>query len=488
MADTRQVISWTLAYACPLRQGAAVEEISAAQTAVAPAHTYSCAVKSKDERFCVHEGILITSLMNAAHPPRMEQPVRRPWWKRLLMKAPEFVIPPCCDYPHTGIPMEDLLAKSGGEEQLAICARCPANAQRPAAAGCTGLLTIEPWSKALDEELGRIVANRKLKAVVAEEFVATRPRWFGLWARPVLTPRGAGALATILQELMAVKPHNEEAVYREEQMAALRGAAEIAAAGAIKLCVAIAPPGHTDFGFYTIFAHCPRCKAEADLKRWKGGYPTTPYVCKVCGEGYIPAEQASSEKDGWEPEKSLRETLGVERFKTFAQTYLLRRGMSERDAEETVACCEAREKRWAETAALAHQQEVLRQRYIREVLYAGLPEEVIPPGRDGDAPPGLRADAFEALLERCRARGVRVWLMKHFSPSQGMDRPPEAMLKKMLRHAEFSPEKLLREWRAEGCCDLFTAWLAIPEEVLNAFAVEHAEAGARTLPAGETPE
>src|SRR5262249_5925396 len=40
--------------------------------------------------------------------------------------------------------------------------------------------------------------------------------------------------------------------------------------------VSLAPLGHTDFGWYTVFPHCPRCKANAPVGRWKERYPKEP--------------------------------------------------------------------------------------------------------------------------------------------------------------------------------------------------------------------
>ena len=61
--------------------------------------------------------------------------------------------------------------------------------------------------------------------------------------------------------------------------------------------VSLAPLGHTDFGLYTVFPHCPRCKANAPVGRWQESYPTKPHECRVCGHTFNPDEHHSSERD-----------------------------------------------------------------------------------------------------------------------------------------------------------------------------------------------
>jgi len=101
-------------------------------------------------------------------------------------------------------------------------------------------------------------------------------------------------------------------------------------------------PGHTDFGYYTIFPHCPYCKAEARIKRWQRHYPTESYDCPVCGTQYVPAEAASTTTDGMEL-PNLRDLIGRVQFPSFAKTYLKQQGLSDLEAAKIVFATELRE-------------------------------------------------------------------------------------------------------------------------------------------------
>jgi hypothetical protein len=196
-------------------------------------------------------------------------------------------------------------------------------------------------------------------------------------------------------------------------------------------------------------------------------------VCKVCGEGYVPAETASSEKDTWVPQKSLREVMGAERFGAFARTYLMRRGMSERDAAETVACSEAREVEREREAADYRRRQEQRQQYIDEVLFAGLRSELRPAEVEGEEPTVVfEAGEFEKLLERCAAQRLQVWLMAHHATSPAGCRPKDH---KELAAIRRNPLKVFRRWLAEGCNERFSARVGVPESVLDAFAARRRE-------------
>ena len=101
--------------------------------------------------------------------------------------------------------------------------------------------------------------------------------------------------------------------------------------------VSLAPLGHTDFGMYTVFPHCPRCKANAPVGRWKESYTKEPHECRVCGHTFIPDEHHSSERDDhdWEADR-LEKQMGEAGYGQFVRAFLLHRGCSPEQVEEVI--------------------------------------------------------------------------------------------------------------------------------------------------------
>ena len=105
----------------------------------------------------------------------------------------------------------------------------------------------------------------------------------------------------------------------------------------LPLHVALAPLGHTDFGWYTVFPHCPRCKANAPVGRWKTEYPSEPHICQVCGNTFIPNENHSATKDDYDFEsQSLKRQLGEASYDQFVKRFLEHEGCSSQQIAEIV--------------------------------------------------------------------------------------------------------------------------------------------------------
>src|SRR5437870_1341139 len=111
--------------------------------------------------------------------------------------------------------------------------------------------------------------------------------------------------------------------------------------------VSLAPPGHTDLGWYTIFSHCPRCKAASPVERWKRKYRDEEIACAICGARYSPAKTHSAQRDNWEL-KELRDVLGQAKYEKFAARCLVAQGASESEAERIVQKHEERERAYKE--------------------------------------------------------------------------------------------------------------------------------------------
>jgi hypothetical protein len=70
-------------------------------------------------------------------------------------------------------------------------------------------------------------------------------------------------------------------------------ALKIAISYDIPMHVLLAPSGHADFGYITIWPHCPRCKADSPTNKWD----EKEFICPVCNHIYHPWETYSYGED-----------------------------------------------------------------------------------------------------------------------------------------------------------------------------------------------
>jgi len=129
-----------------------------------------------------------------------------------------------------------------------------------------------------------------LTEVFAKAFLITNPIYYGWFIGPKLTQEQCSLLKILIVDLNSNERKTDHDIQR------FVAALDVAISGYGLLQVALTPPGHTDFGYYTIFCHCPRCKADAGLKRWTGNYPSEPMQCNVCGFEYSPAATVDHRK------------------------------------------------------------------------------------------------------------------------------------------------------------------------------------------------
>jgi hypothetical protein len=184
----------------------------------------------------------------------------------------------------------------------------------------------------LNEHLRRIMVERNLVAGVAEQFRATTPVWSGLWITSPLRRPQCELLLKLFEPL--AQDGDFRRGYDVEGVGGFVRALRVATAREVPLHVALYPPGHVDLGWYTIFAHCPRCKAEADVERWAPSVPSFPYTCKVCGYTFNPSQTRSSHPDPWDND-SLERLLGDD-YAAFAYAYARHRGYADWLAAEAV--------------------------------------------------------------------------------------------------------------------------------------------------------
>ncbi len=347
----------------------------------------------------------------------------------------------------------------GAAGLVEMCRRCPANASPPAAAGCAGKIYQSPDSPDVESQLQYTIKRVGLQQDMADVFLPTNPIWYGLWARSPLGDRACELIADILEDMMRQDVATESADANAiSTFQALVQAARIARDRHLPMHVLMAPPGHVDFGWYTIFAHCPRCKAEADLKRWQERYPEDLPACKVCGWQYSPAATASANREDPVP-PSLREVLGPDRFSQFAKSYLVSRGHAPQSAQaimKVVNDSEADRARKAAGQAVRHR---LREQFIHTVVYAGFHPTRLEGSEEHSDSLFFRADDFSKLLRRCRDLGVNVVLMFHESAEDGLCLSSA--------RCKEQPDAVFRAWQERGCNEWFGASIGVPDYVLD---------------------
>jgi hypothetical protein len=448
MADTFQVVRWTLALSCPLRVDGAVSDPVKAFACTAQARTYFEASSRSTRGLDVQGDICVTACELVQTPERQ-------------------AIGDALRYPCSGFVVSQEFANVGGADALtALCRACPANATPEGLAGCAGVLWEDPESTGLQAQLEQIISRLELQAEVAEVFPKMELWWFSFWPRSPLSPQALLLLRRILAEKLqedkersrAGSQHHFQSL--ETFVEALRRAQE----HQLSLHVAMGVPGHTDFGYYIVFPHCPNCKAEARIKRWQRHYPTEPYDCPVCATRYVPAEMASTLTDNMEL-PDLRDLIGRVQFPNFAKSYLKQQGLGDLEAAKIVFATEQREAERQRTIAEARRRESCRQVYVKQVLFAGLHPESDEPVSLNECDSQLfSADEFRTLLLRCHANGVKLSFMRHASAHEAGDRSVSQVVNK--------PQQLFDQWRRDGCNERFGASYLVPEKLLNSFKAE----------------
>lgn len=289
MADTLQVVNWFLRQACPFRQGPAVDTFFPAYQATQRLRAIDDAAGRGD----VYGDVCVTSVVYS--------------------KAGKG--------PGSGFRVSNAVAPAGGlADARRVCGGCPANAldaSRGELAGCWGYLLDGPGDLEVDAALRSALARHGLQGAHAAAFPKTRPLWPGLWITSPLNAAQLSILATIAPDLAVDERRGRDVMQ-------FRRACELSAASGIPLYVAMAPPGHTDFGLSTTFPHCPRCKMGTG-ERWQKQYSTRQTTCRCCGHVFVPAETASTEEDGYEPE-DLERMLPPGEFAALAAEWHRRHG------------------------------------------------------------------------------------------------------------------------------------------------------------------
>jgi Zn ribbon nucleic-acid-binding protein len=192
-----------------------------------------------------------------------------------------------------------------------------------------------PGKESLAERLDEVINRLNLQPLLYEAFAVKRPVpgpgswWFAFWMDSPLNLQQCSVLYLLFAELSKKSP-----LYRD-RIAPFLASLQIAGEGTLPLNVSLEPPGHVDFGWYTVFAHCPRCKVESPIERWQETIPTELIECGICGQVYSPADTFSrSEFQLPEIEKSAAGSVKEGYFKGKLVDQSMRKSMSAEEEAE----------------------------------------------------------------------------------------------------------------------------------------------------------
>lgn len=251
-------------------------------------------------------------------------------------------------YPSGGFIISKEFEHIGGAERLFLmCHGCPANARQTGIAGCADDLDQCPDSSETEHQLRAIISRLGIQREYESSFPVTTPLWYGLWAVSPVPAKALPVLLILFSELLAErrqaiksKASGELAHNQLQSLSKFVSALAQAVKNKIPLHVELPPPGHTDFGIYTILPHCPFCKASAKVERWQRKIPSELHSCHVCGTRFSPSATASKREMDW-GYLELRETMGDGAFRVFATAYLVNRGETPARAAAIVEATEA---------------------------------------------------------------------------------------------------------------------------------------------------
>ncbi len=311
MADTRQCVFWSLERSCALRSGK--DWMFPIQTQQQLYQIQRCSEELQKNVPQVCRGIWVTSQ----------------YWGSDADGNTVYI-------PSSGIRIDEIAAPFGGWSAVRdICADCEANVATPESGvgWCFGTIEVMyPGSDRFDELLWKVIDRFSLESDLRSAFQITDPLWFGFWIDSPLNRNQCQCLLDLLPRALPLLWEKDpadpasEPVFGDIQFAfsdfdpaesygrqyvAFFRALQTSIKWDLPLHVHVPPPGHTDFGMYTVFAHCPHCKCAADVPRWQEVESQDDYECRVCGHRFDPASTYRSERDDDDHELgSLERMLG----------------------------------------------------------------------------------------------------------------------------------------------------------------------------------
>ena len=426
MADTLELVLWTLEQPCPLRKtpfGRQGDALDRARW-----------INDRPDRLV--SGFYLTTLTYFSHKlSRQELPL----------------------YPSDGFATDRVFESVGGLDGLrALCGSCPANTFDNGLAGCQGSIYQRPDSKQTEEQLRAIVARKGLAPAVQANFPNFRPLWRALWTTSPLPAPAIPVLRVILGEMLAEDSNEPEGSGSHlKDLKQFLDALDLADCQNLRLHVELLPLGHTE-DTHIIFPHCPFCKSLARGQTlFRRRYRDIMQTCLTCGTEFSPAQTAAVKRHSYESDR-LRQELGDERFRQLALEFLIQVGETPETARLIV---EAQERSHHEREArlLAEREKYAQEKqFLAEHVYPGL-TPLEPPSDGCEEPPEprpcdntwLSAPDMRIALRRAQNLGFACTMLIHRGEWDEMD--------KCHYEVPFDPYQLLDRWQAEGCNERFHA-------------------------------
>lgn len=468
MADTLQIVTWALEKTCLLRDEKQAKSTSEAFEAVGRARMYSENLRNKTREFGIFDDVYVTSYTFYNCPKSKKGR-------------------PSVPYPTSGFLIsKEFKSLDGPTGLFAMCSSCQANTTRSEIAGCCGKLHQRPDSQETEEQIRGIIFRLGLERQFEEMFPKTTPIWYGLWAVSPVPTQSLELLRTIISTMRDEYALEMEINHKVDkkllwEFTHFVKATEVAQQQNIPLHVNLLPLGHTDFGWHTIFPHCPFCKAAARIERWQRKYPTALYDCHVCGRRYSPAETAQGKRMNKEQD-DLREVLGTARFLEFVKEYLIVHGETAESAGEIIREKEAQEIAKQENLLKLQAVQKKKREFLEVRIFNGLETASPPPSHyeedelSSQKERWFTSKVFYEVLRRCEIHGVLIRRMIHDSFDGKTDRQEsprnfgqtEAMQtsQKLPLHIA-NPREIFNKWLSEGCDGKFNAAYQVPDEVVQ---------------------
>ena len=234
-----------------------------------------------------------------------------------------------------GFRIADVVESFGSLEVIAeTCKQCAANAIKQlyptANVGCFGLMPvtnvhIHPVGDMtvlgetnLQQLLDKVlIDNHELSLRIAENFVTTRPAWYGLWIPDSPSLQQRQIQLKVMEELLMFVTDTEVNLAWKLFTAALKISVEHDIQIKIELC----PVGVRDDVNWTVEEHCGRCHAP-----WKPDLRKSMPSCQICKYQGHPNKRHQGFVQGKRPYWKLSQFLGEQQAALFLEQYRQREG------------------------------------------------------------------------------------------------------------------------------------------------------------------
>lgn len=197
----------------------------------------------------------------------------------------------------------EILAASGGESAInKACSNCVANTQVDVNGwvGCFGVARIESSNFVQDFDVA--VEQLELCDEFETKFVATNPRWFGVWVNGVFQRHQVGLLLGVLDRLSLSSEWEQ-----------FRKALQLCRDNQLELHAEYFPAGVSDGQHWKWNVHCDRCRAPLN---------STMTTCECCGRKKVGQVAKKRKVLGLRPYMKLLYVLGEQKCEQLVREYV----------------------------------------------------------------------------------------------------------------------------------------------------------------------